>query len=204
MRIISSVHEIDAQQTGELDENTVGTLRGLIDQACSTPERESYCADKIGQRTFEVVLASYTAPDGQDRWAVYTSDNMGAAYLDTGDNSEAVARYEDEARTMADCADQTMYAWWDCTDVDGLRQNGHLYDLDARTGDDEDWERIEQGHDVLGDSEDYEDLEAAAGRLVEERLGNDPRGYAEARVTFWTHSRADKAAAVEIVEVAGE
>lgn len=51
-------------------------------------------------------------------------------------------------------------------------QNGHLYDLDARTGDDELWEPIAQGDDVLGGRDDYEDLGDAAARLAEERTAS--------------------------------
>jgi hypothetical protein len=202
MRIISSVHEIDERQNGD---HTIAPLLALIDEARSVPERESYCTDEIGQRTFEVVLASYTTPQGESRWAVYTSDNEGEAYLDSGDEEEASTRYEAEVREFARCADASMYAWWEVTDVEGLAQNTHLYDLAARADADADWNTVEQGQIVLGQNRDadveYDDLERAAHRLVDRRFGGDADGNTEARVTFWTHSRDNKPVAVEVVEL---
>jgi len=202
VRIISSVHETDAQQTGLLDQDTVAALCDRIDTATTTPTRESFCSDKIGQRTFEVVLTSYTAPEGELRWAVYTSDNLGSAYLDSDDRAEAEARYEEEVRDLASCAHPTMYAWWDHTDVDGLKQCGYHYRLDVRDGDG-DWTTREEGTGTLGAQHDHEDYQDAAIRLARESLPYNPEGYPQARVEFRSTPTGEPVA-TEVVDLDGE
>ncbi|MEU3628798.1 hypothetical protein BS329_15360 [Amycolatopsis coloradensis] len=196
VRIISSVHEADAGETGELDTDTITALRALIDQECRTGQRESYCADSIGQRTFEAVLTSYTAPGSESRWAVRTEDNMGTSYLDAADRATAEARYEDEVRAMADCADDQMYAWWDYTDVDGLTQCAHTYRVETRTADTEEWSTLTTGDHTLT-SNGFAD---AAHHLLVELIPYDER-VGQARVEFTPDGHQD-VAAVEVVDLA--
>ncbi|MFI6030785.1 hypothetical protein [Amycolatopsis magusensis] len=204
VRIIRSVHEIDAAQSSELDEATVTEVCERIDQARLTPARESYCTDKIGQRTFEVQMAPYTSPtaDGQ-RWAVYTSDNLGAAYLDTADRATAEARYDDEVRALAACADDSMYAWWDVTDLDGLAQTRHDYTVEARRDGEQQWTACGSGSHDVGSHVDEPTFDAAAAFLVEQTLPDRGGEFAQARVRFRVAGQPEPVA-TELIELPGD
>ncbi|MEV8439202.1 hypothetical protein AB0425_17645 [Actinosynnema sp. NPDC051121] len=133
IRIISSVFEPDAIQSGELTKDQAEALSEAIQAQMRYAERESYCLDQIKQKTDHIALVPYEV-DGERRWAVYTSDvNNGDCYLDSADRETANARYEEEVRQLAACADPGD-AWWDSTDVDGVLDRS---DVEADEADDQ-------------------------------------------------------------------
>ncbi|GIH70361.1 hypothetical protein [Sphaerimonospora thailandensis] len=97
------------------------------DAALRAALRESYSKNKWGQFTTRAALISYTSPEtGEDRWAVYYTDDAVEELEEADSRQEAEERYEENVRDLAGCA-ALDESWWQVTDVDGVP-----------TGDDED------------------------------------------------------------------
>lgn len=208
MRHLRSEYVTTAVETGELDTDTAEKLCKDITAGLSTPERESYCTDRIGQRTFLVALVTYKPePDGPERYAVHTVDNNGAWFSDTADRAEADEHYEYEVRQLANCADPSMYAWWDWTDLADLKQCAFHYELDARADGNDTWTRVDAGTGKLGDLDerdeprDYVDHEDEAQALVRHALLGKAHGYREARVVFYRDDERSSVITQQLVDV---
>ncbi|KOV84653.1 hypothetical protein [Nocardia sp. NRRL S-836] len=209
MRHLRSEYVTTAVETGELDAAAAEKLCEAITARLSEAERESYCTDRIGQRSFLVALVTYRPePDGPERYAVHTLDNNGSWFSDTADRAEADEHYEYEVRQLANCADPSMYAWWDRTDLDDLKQCGFHYELDVRADGNDTWTRVDAGSGKLGDLDerdeprDYVDHEDEAEAIVRHALLDDERGYREARVVFYRDAERSNVITEQLVDVA--
>ncbi|MEW1551343.1 hypothetical protein [Streptomyces tsukubensis] len=115
MRVLESTFE---PVTDELDEETREALAVLAIDGYA--ERTTSCTDSDGQQDIEVTLRGFTAPDGQDRWAVVSSGADYRSVWDGADRAEAEARYEEEVRDLADCTSTGSAPWWTRSDVSGV------------------------------------------------------------------------------------
>ncbi|MFE8940934.1 hypothetical protein ACFYNX_26050 [Streptomyces sp. NPDC007872] len=117
MRFLLSTNE---SVTPDLDEETREALAALAQAGAEM--RSSYSTDSHGHKAAEVWLRGYDTTDGQERWAVISTGPDYSDVSDTANWAEAEKAYEEEVRTLADCAGEDDAPWWTSSDVKGIPQ----------------------------------------------------------------------------------
>lgn len=125
MRVVKSAFQAIDESLDEEERDVLADLVEAGDEA-----RRTYTSDEHGQEHAAVVLTGYTAPDGQDRWAVRYTGPEGSEVLDSADRAEAEAAYEAQVKELAGCASEGDAPWWSVTDVPGVPQAAYTVEVE--------------------------------------------------------------------------